>query len=155
MNGHLRSITEMNTVWFRNSLDGVDEEQAWRRVAAGANSFGYVALHVADARYFFAKMLGLEVPNPLLPFTKGIRNIDEMKEHPALEQILAAWNGLADELHDFVAMVDVARELEHRFPSGDKTAGGLILFSVHHDAYHIGQLSLLRKALGLKATRLM
>jgi uncharacterized damage-inducible protein DinB len=155
MNGHLRSITEMNTSWFRNSVEGVSEEQAWRRVVEGTNSLGYVALHVADARAYFAKMIGLEMPNPLSSFTKGIRNIEEMREHPTLAQILEAWNRLADELHDYVAMVDAARAVEHRFPSGDKTVAGLILFTAHHDAYHIGQMSLLRKALGLKATRLM
>lgn len=155
MNAHLRSITEMNTFWFVNSLDGVDEEQAWRRIADDTNSLGYVAMHVTDARYFFARLCGLEVPSPLAQFTKGIRTIDEMKEHPSLAQIRDAWVAFADELHDYVAMVDLEREVEHKFPSGDKTVGGLLLFAVHHDAYHIGQMSLLRKTLGLPATKLM
>jgi uncharacterized damage-inducible protein DinB len=155
MNAHLRSIAEMNTFWFLNSLDGVSEEQAWRRTADNANSLGFVALHVADARYFFAKTAGLELPNPLQQYTKGIHTIDEMKEHPTLDQIRDAWNTLAAELHDYIAMVDVERELAHRFPSEDKTVGGFLLFAIHHDAYHIGQLSMLRKTLGLSATKLM
>lgn len=155
MNAHLRSITEMSTAWFLNSLDGVSEEQAWRRTADNANSFGYVALHVANARYFFAKTAGLELANPLTQYTKGVRTNDELKDHPTLDQIRDAWNALAPELHDYIAMVDIERELDHRFPNTDKTVGGFLLFAIHHDAYHIGQLSMLRRTHGLNGTKLM
>lgn len=155
MNAHLRGIVEMNTFWFVNSLDGVSEDQAWRRVADGANSLGFVAMHATEARYYFARLCGLDLPSPLLPFTKGVRTIDQMREHPSVAEIRGAWVALAHELHDYVAMVDIEREVEHTFPSGDKTVGGLLLFGVHHDAYHIGQMSMLRKTLGLPATKLM
>lgn len=155
MNSHLRSITEMNTFWFINSLDGVDEQQAWQRTADNANSFGFVALHVANARYGLARMAGLEVENPLAPFMKDVKKIDDLREQPTVAQIRDAWNALAPELHDYVAMVDIERELEHRFPIEDKTIGGIVLFIIHHDGYHIGQLSMLRKTLGLPGTKLM
>jgi uncharacterized damage-inducible protein DinB len=156
MNGHLRSITEMNTAWFLNSVEGVDDEQAWRRTAENVNNFGFVALHVANARYGLARMAGLDgIENPLAPYMKGVKTIDDLQEHPTVAQIRDAWTALAPEFHDYVAMVDVERELEHRFPVEDKTVGGLLLFIVHHDGYHIGQLSMLRKTLGLTATKLM
>lgn len=155
MNGHLRSIAEMNTFWFLNSLDGVSDDQAWQRTA-DANSFGFVALHVANARYGLARLAGLDgIENPLLPFTKDVKKIDDLREQPALSQIRDAWTFLADELHDYIALVDVERPLEHRFPSEDKTVGGVLLFLIHHDGYHIGQLSMLRKTFGLPGTRLM
>ncbi|HEX7833084.1 MAG TPA: DinB family protein [Thermoanaerobaculia bacterium] len=156
MNAHLRSITEMNTAWFLNSVDGVGEEQAWNRTADNANSFGFVALHVANARYGLARLAGLDgIANPLQPYMKDVKTIDDLREQPTIAQIRDAWTALAPELHDYVAMVDVERPLEHRFPLDDKTVGGLLLFIIHHDGYHVGQLSMLRKTLGLSGTKLM
>jgi uncharacterized damage-inducible protein DinB len=155
MNSHLRSIAETNTIGFLNSLEDVSEEQAWTRTADKTNSLGFIALHTASARYGLAKTAGLDdLTNPLLQYTKDVKNIDELRAHPTLAEIREAWTALADEFHDYVAMVDIERPLEHRFPVDDKTVGGVLLFIIHHDAYHIGQLSMLRKSLGLTATKL-
>jgi len=40
-----------------------------------------------------------------------------------------------------------------RFPIDDETVLGEIAFLVQHDSYHIGQVALLRRQLGLPAMR--
>ncbi len=40
-----------------------------------------------------------------------------------------------------------------KMPVNDDTLGGMLAFIMHHEAYHIGQLSLLRRILGKEAMK--
>ena len=152
----LAEIFRLNTRLLHNCLDGLTEAQARARPVADANSAAFVAAHVADSRFAIAAWLGVSLANPLSAALAGARGIDEVRELPALAEILAAWDAASRTIEARLAALTPA-ELDapapQRFPAGGPTLLGALAFLAQHDSYHVGQLALLRKAAGLPAMR--
>jgi uncharacterized damage-inducible protein DinB len=148
----LTSILRLNTKLFRNCLDGITDEQAVSRPSSTTNSAAFVAAHVADARFYLLTLLGAQQPNPLAVYLEGARSIDDLKECPSLDVIQRAWTDASHALRDRLDVMTTA-ELDSpvttRFPLVDQTALGALTFLVQHDTYHIGQLALLRRHVGV------
>jgi uncharacterized damage-inducible protein DinB len=152
----LTSILRLNTKLLRNCLDGLTDEQAAVRPSPATNSAGFIAAHVADARFYLLTLLGAPQPNPLSAYLEGAKSIDDVKEFPPLDAIHRAWTDASHALRDRLDMMsaaELAATVGTRFPMADQTVLGALTFLVQHDTYHIGQLALLRKHLGFPAMR--
>lgn len=148
----LADMLRLNTKLFRNCLEGMTEEQARTRPSDSGNHAAFVALHVADSRFFLLRALGDETPNPLAPFVEGMRTLEDVTVWPTLDEIRSAWTAASHALRARLesltaAGLDTAPAV--RAP-GDSTFEALT-FMVQHDSYHVGQLSLLRSQVGLPA----
>jgi uncharacterized damage-inducible protein DinB len=149
----LAEVLRLNTKLFRNCLDGLTDEQAAVRPSPGTNSAAFIAAHVADSRYFILKVIGDTRPSPLGQYLKGAKGIDDVKQCPPLAQTLAAWTDASHAIRDRLAALtadELDASLTTRLPAV-QTVLGVLAFLVQHDSYHIGQLSLLRKYVGLPA----
>jgi uncharacterized damage-inducible protein DinB len=149
----LAEVLRLNTKLFRNCLDGLTDEQAAVRPSPGTNSAAFIAAHVADSRYFILKVIGDARPSPLGPYLKGAKGIDDVKQCPPLAETLAAWTAASHAIRDRLAALtadELDASLTTRLPAV-QTVLGVLAFLVQHDSYHIGQLSLLRKYVGLPA----
>lgn len=147
----LSDILRLNTKLFRNCLDGMSDEQANVRPAAG-NSAVFVAAHVADSRFFLLKVLGADLANPLAPYLAKAKCIDDVKQFPALSEIHSAWTAASHALRgrlDSISPSEWDERCGQRFPAADQTLIGALTFLVQHDSYHVGQLALLRRQAGL------
>ena len=152
----LTEILRLNTRLFRNCLDGITDEQAARRPSASTNSAGFVAAHVAEARFYLLGLLGVNEPSPLAPYLDGARGLNDVKQLPSLAETQRAWttasHALRDRLDSLTATeLDARIECPFPLPITDLTTISLLTFFVQHDSYHIGQLALLRKHAGLPA----
>ena len=152
----LTEILRLNTKLFRNCLDGVTDEKAAMRPSASTNSAAYIAVHVAESRFFLLKMLGAEQASPLAGYLDGVRGIDDVKRFPAVADIQRAWTTASHALRDRLdtmtaAELDASIASPFPLPISDPTTLSLLTFFVQHDSYHIGQLALLRKHAGLPA----
>jgi len=154
--GPLSEILRLNTKLFRNCLDGVSDEAAAIRPSASTNSAAFVAAHVTDSRFYLLKALGAEQPNPLADYLEGARSIDDVKRVPPLAEIQRAWTtasrALRDKL-DSMTAPELDARIESPFPMDNPTPLSLLAFFVQHDSYHVGQLALLRKHVGLPAMK--
>jgi uncharacterized damage-inducible protein DinB len=149
----LANLLELNTRLFLSCLEGIDEDAAQRRPGGNVNHMAFVALHVADARWFLSRQLGCDVPNPFAAFPEleQARGIDDIVEYPPLGTIRGAWEGIGSVLANrlsTVSLEELGAKPTHEFPIGDPTVLGMITFLVGHECHHIGQLGLLRKHLG-------
>jgi len=151
----------LHTRLFNNVLEGVEESHGGKRMSEQVNHLQWIAGHLTNARYNYTSMIGL---NKIFPYKElyvdptkpppGNREIDSSIKYPSLKEILALWNAVAP---DFVAGVSkltdeqVAAELPFSTPIGDKTMLGFFGFLTSHESYHIGQMSIIRKYLGLDA----
>ena len=152
----LADILRLNTVLFRNCLDGLNDRQAAVRPSNGTNSAAFIAAHLASSRFFLLKTLGVDEPDPLAPYLDGRKGIDECAQLPSLREIDAAWTQGAHLLRDRLEALtpgDIDRPSSMKFPLANGTLLGTLTFLVQHDSYHVGQLSLLRKYAGLPAMR--
>ena len=148
----LAAILDLNTDLLFNCCDGLSEADAARRLSDGGNSVVFLAAHLAYSRHYVAGRLGLPAAdNPLAPYLDGKKGIDDVSELPPLQEILSAWEAIGSHLVTSLESLDaeaLARHAPHRFPIAGDNPLTLLTFFVQHDAYHVGQVSILRRQLG-------
>ena len=152
LESHRRAL-RMNTKLLGNCFAEVGDDLARRRLSEHTNNMAFLAMHLVDVRYFLSRYLGGDAESPFHALLDPIRSIDELREYPSLESILSAWGaslGVVDERMSTLGPEDVDHIREPQFPTGASRLDG-ITFLVEHESYHIGQLALLRRLLGLPA----
>jgi hypothetical protein len=144
-------ILELNAALFRRALDGVDQAAAERRPNDYTNSLAFIACHALDTRFYLMKLAGHERTNPWQTLFDAATDISSMTEFPPLYEVLAEW----DELHEAtlaclaeMTLAELDAESEARFPTEDRSILGAIAFLAFHEAYHVGQMGLVRKYFG-------
>lgn len=158
MNPRLASISQiidLNTWLLHNCLDGVDDALANRRLTADTNSLAFLAAHLTDSRHFICKRAGREFPHPLGDALEKGKTLDELGPLPPLAEIIAAWATVSAELRALLESLDEAALAQpaYQFPGSDGTLFGMLNFLTQHDSYHVGQMSILRRQLGLPAMK--
>lgn len=153
MNPRLRphlAVFELNTSLLLAVLQDVRADRGWVQPAGTAGMPG-IAVHVLDARNFLAQLLSVEMADPLLRSIRGAKRVEDLGTVPSPASIASLWltlsrrvrpvlQGLPDEALDAPA--------PQEFPVSDSSFLGAVAFLLQHEAYHIGQLSVLRKAAG-------
>ena len=143
--------------WYRNALDGITDEESKKRTD-GVNTINWLAAHLLVIRYGLCKRLGYTGPEfPYVDLYADItkpppnaRTFDNSVEYPSLETILHYWDSVAEHLEGALQQLpDEALYSEApRTPLGGNTLMDALGFMVIHESYHLGQISLLRRALG-------
>ncbi|HEX4931880.1 MAG TPA: DinB family protein, partial [Gemmatimonadaceae bacterium] len=150
----LAHLVALNTRLFGSCLDGLTDEQAHVRVADGTNHIAFLAAHMVESRYWALSLLGVTLENPLAPALAGARTLDDVKDPLPLDATRGAWATVSEALHRAMEtasgeQLDAPSKLP--IPGVQQTILGAIAFVIQHDAYHLGQLSLLRRQLGMPA----
>jgi uncharacterized damage-inducible protein DinB len=153
----LHATLRLNTALLLNCLDDLDDAQATRRVTPDTNSIVFLVAHLIDARHFLAKLAGAPLePNPVAAVLGDARGIDDVGELPPLAELRPAWRAIGEHLAAVVAGLSTAQlatPIAQRFPEADGTVRGAIGFLLQHDSYHLGQVALLRRQMGLPGMR--
>jgi len=152
----LAAIFELDTTLLRNCVGDLTDAQANHRLLGGGNSIAFLVAHMADARYYLAGVLGAPLDNPLSPALAEARSVDDVVHMPPLAELLDAWDDVSRHLSQVFQGLTSARlgavsPLEVPIPGG--TVLHAIAFLAQHDSYHLGQVSFLRRQLGLPAMR--
>lgn len=144
-------ILGLNAALFRRALDGVDQASAEKRPNGKTNSLGFIACHALDARFYLMRMCGHEMTNPWQELFDATADIDNLPELPPVYELMTVW----DELHEAsvahlsdLTAVELDAEAPTQFPTEDPSLLGAIAFLSFHEAYHVGQMGLIRKFLG-------
>ena len=146
---------ELHTRLWTNCMADVDQAAAWTSLSPQGNTFGFIALHLVDARYYLARYLGASCDSPFTERYKDARASSDIAEgdRPELEELRASWgeaSGILVRRMTELEIEDLERESATRFPLSGTVVDGLA-FLLHHEAYHIGQMGLARRILGLSA----
>jgi uncharacterized damage-inducible protein DinB len=148
----LAEIFRMNTTLFRNCIAGMTDEHARHRIGQRTNNAGFIVLHVVDARFHLARLLGGDIVNPYGDQFESVRALEDIKELPPLTELTEAWDEAS------VAVMNALQQAEQeglrksapaKLPISDESILGAIAFFAQHESYHLGQLGFLRKELGL------
>ena len=152
----IASAFRLHTRLYHNCLEGVDDEAALRRPNERTNHMALIALHLVDARHLAARTIGAEARHPFAALLQDARGIDNVVAIPPLIEIRDAWDqvsaALEARLHALTPE-ELAAPPAQRFPGDDPTLAGAMAFLATHDAYHVGQMALLRKFLGFGPMR--
>lgn len=144
----LKFVAGMSGYIVRQVIDGITEEECARRPQPAGNSMGWVLGHIVFYRNTTMDLLGMPrvwTDAEAWPFERGVR--PEEKPLPALrlsklmqdfdrsqERMVAGIERLSD--------AELAREVD------GSTLGEKLAKWQFHEAYHVGQLGLLRRLLG-------
>ena len=135
-------------------MSGMNEAQALARPSSSTNNAAFIAAHVTDARFALLRVLGVDIVSPLARALDGAKSIDDLTEMPLRSDVEDAWTLAARALRDRLETItaeELAAQSSTTLPLLDKSVLAVATFLVHHDTYHVGQLSLLRKYVGLPA----
>lgn len=156
----LHAMLRLHTRLFLNCFDEVSDETARLRPNEDTNSMAFIALHMHDARHYLAKFVGMEETNPFEQITAAARSIDEIEIYPSLAEMRTAWLEVTAALDrgfrelDSEFLSQPPPKVEFEFPFEDRSLLDGIGFLLHHEAYHLGQLALLRRIHRLPAMSL-
>lgn len=141
----------LDTDLLLNALEDVTDAEANRRVIHGVNPIAFLVAHLTDARHFLVRLLGHASDNPLAPHLADARSADDVTWLPPLEELRAHWRDAGRRLAEALEAAgpgELAREAPTPFLAEDHTILGAVTFLAQHDAYHLGQVAMLRRALG-------
>ncbi len=146
---------DLHTRLLNNVLEGIDESETHTRMNDHVNHLKWLAGHLTHTRFSYNKLVQLE-PKPFYKelFGPGSQ-INPDIDYPSIEGIKEDWNAISakiSEALDNLPAEALAGEAP-RVPFGKGTLGDYLDFIPHHEAYHIGQMSILRRFLGKEAIK--
>jgi len=162
MNNYLLAQFDFHHRLYNNVLDGFSDAEANARMHddTNLNYVKYVAGHLLQSQYGFARLAGLQIQpkwSDLFAPAGQTRARDDVA-YPELDAIKSEWNTLYPDIHNrFSALTSEALNATAPEPFGSLFAGntdfgntvaGVWAFLIHHQAYHIGQIALLRRGFG-------
>lgn len=125
---------------FKEVLHGVDSKKAVFAIAGGTNSIWMLVAHLTYWRTMVVNRLtGSDNPPPFPDFLLH-DNLDEENWRQALHDFEAAYHLLRNAIHHFNA-----ENLDKPSAKKAQTNYEMIMGCLQHDAYHLGQMMLLKK----------
>ena len=152
----LATQLDLQTRLFNNVLDGISDAEADDRFGGDVNPIKWIAGHLTSMRYGLGQLAQLDEQDPYPELFSHGKSFREDAEYPSIEAIKANWNRISDRLSAGLRHLPapvLSSPAPANVPVPDDTLGGMLAFLMHHEAYHIGQMSLQRRLLGKKAMK--
>lgn len=149
----IRDIFRSNEGLFRAALGGVDGV-TWLERSGEANHLAFLAVHLTGARYYIVNFLGGSAQDPLERYHEKARSIDDIAEFPPPPEVLDAWETVVPLLETSLTEATAAfleGDSGLPFPTPGPTWLDALSFLAQHEAYHLGQMCLIRRIHGLPA----
>jgi uncharacterized damage-inducible protein DinB len=148
----ITSQFDLHTRLFRNVLEGITDDAAATQHSPNANHIKFLAGHLVHTRLMLVGYVGLPGDDRFSQFDK---NIAPRATYLPMAEILAKWDEIAGPISAGISKMsaeDWAGTAPFPTPTGT-TMADFLAFLMHHEAYHIGQLGILRKFAGKEAMK--
>jgi len=153
---------DLHDVLFNNAIDNINDDEANKCIVEPLNSIKWLAGHLLWAQRSLIRIGGAQVEIPWTGhFLTAQGSTEEERkmpkgEFPTIEQIRNKWNETSVAIREGLAnlpeeALNAVIEGRHPVTPFDNTVAGLWAFINDHQAYHIGQIGILRRALGKDA----
>ncbi|HSE40644.1 MAG TPA: DinB family protein [Acidobacteriota bacterium] len=147
----LHSLNFSDIVINRN-LEGINHQESLIKPQPDGHNFNWVLGHIVRTRNEILQLLGKE---PLYPETKfDLYSPKEYTDEKAVkvEELREAFNRLQKELKNSIESI-APEKLQHRASLSpekrlDDTVGSILATILWHEAYHAGQLGIIRRLVG-------
>jgi len=155
MKNQLLTQFDLHHKLYNNVLDGFTDEETNQRLHADSkmNHVKYLAGHLLNAQYGLAMLAGIDptIKWDNLFAAAGQSAARDDIEYPAIEKINREWNGMYEKTREGLQKLTV-EDMDGKPPApADElfpTVGEMWAFLNHHQAYHIGQVGILRRGFG-------
>ena len=137
---------------FLDGLVGDFTEADWQVCDPAGHNARWIVGHLAATRFRALELAGLPVVKPdwAAAFAMGTAAADvprDLDPKPLIQSFHAAQADLAGRW-EALTPADLAKPIGRTLPNGSDNVGGALRFMAWHEAYHLGQLGLLRRLAG-------
>lgn len=152
---NIEGMFKANTEIVNRAIADIGTDDWFRKPGDDSNHLMWLMGHIVVHRGKTLKTLGVEWEPSWAPlFLRGTERVADA-EYPSAEEMQNAWQKVSEELS--AALSDPSAEkLTQAAPKGppsfDGKISGTVAFFAFHDAYHVGQVSFLKKWLGYGRT---
>ena len=151
----LKTQFDLHTRLFNNVTEGITDEESNTRTHGLINHIKWIAGHMLHSRLnTITKVTGGQPDDTYgAQFGRGM-TIDHNAPYPSMEEITSKWNAVSPAISERINNIPeevLASKSPVQAPVADDTIRGLFSFLLSHEAYHVGQLGILRKMVGKEA----
>jgi len=151
----LKAQFDLHTRLFNNATAGISDSEANTRNDDHVNHVKWIAGHLLNTRLgSFSRVAGLQPDESYAAqFGRG-NSLDVNATYPSIDEIRNRWNEVSAGISEGISKIPeqvLQAPSNAQVPIADTTVNGLVSFLVSHEAYHIGQLGILRKLIGKEA----
>ena len=142
----IHQLLEVHTRLYHNVNEGMDNHLL-ERPNEMTNHVAWLAGHLVSARYLMLNALGLDVQEPYPGLFAQGKGLEQGADYPDLQTLRKCWSEVSGILLKAVADAgdeSLSGKAPFATPTGE-TVGEFLNFFVHHEAYHLGQLGILRR----------
>ena len=144
-------LLEFNHQLFIEKIRSLTDQQAMDRPSTNANPILWIAGHLTNSRVHISELLGGKLEYPWMPLFKDA--FDPEAKYPGLGELDQAWQEASKHIHERLKTcteADLSEEISYQLPHGQKDLRGALVFWLYHEAWHLGQISYLRKCQGME-----
>ena len=152
--GSIVDQLNLQTRLFKNVISGIDDEAAHKKLEGSPNHAVWITGHLVSSRYDLANMIGITDKEPFPELFGNRTGIQQDVKYPSMNVLTKGWDEIGKKLTKRLSEMtdeELDKPLPFAIPSANNTILGLAAFISHHEAYSIGQLSIIRRFLGLNA----
>ena len=143
---------KFNSMVLSLTTSDLKNEDAGHRLRGGqGSSVSFLIGHLLSSRYGILKMLDAGEENPFAEQFGRNAESQDVSNYPDISELSQAWTALSDSFHaalEGASDEQLLAPAPEGFPTEDQTMRGAISFLSWHEAYHVGQIGLLRTELG-------
>jgi hypothetical protein len=147
---------------YNNVLEGFTDEESNRRLHGNENMnhVKNLAGHLLNSQYGFGFLAGLRIPVKwnVLFAAMGQSEAKDQFPYPSIEEIKTEWNTIYEPAWEALNLLSFddfnktpPKPVDKVFEDSlffENTIAGFMTFLNHHQAYHIGQIGILRRGFG-------
>ena len=144
------AFNDRTLVMLAEGMEAAD--WACRPSESGGNTAHWILGHLSVSRRYLARKLGAEIPEDGWETRFGMNaEAGDTADYPAPDALLEDFDASGKTIARLLTELDAqaaAVEWGSKFPDGGKTIAEGARFLHFHEAYHLGQLGLLRRICG-------
>jgi hypothetical protein len=142
-------LYDTHTDLFPNVIEGISDEDAHNRLNTKANHVAWLTGSLVQQRFEIANLLGSDIKQAANELFKDYQGIKDNVTYPPLSAFKPDWEKITPVLRELLA--DISDEkLDKIFETQEMSMPyfDLIAFTIHREAYFIGQIGLWRRLMG-------
>ena len=150
-------LYDMQTTFYHSVLDGINDEDALKRLDTKANHINWLAGSLLQERFELANLLGVDLKSSADELFKHHQGIKDEK-YPTLDTYKDQWNTISPILREkLLNVTDEELDKVIDFPVEQMSFPlfEMVSFNSYREANCIGQIALWRRLLGYDAMKYM
>ena len=149
----LIDLYNLNTNLINKTLENLSDDIAHKRVNDTGTSLHWIIGHIANSRHNVGGLFNAGTKFEKSDLFNGGTPLKEPSEYPPIKEIKKIFEDVSEKFMKRIEELtddDINKKLENKLPVKDDTMLAAISFFSLHESYHVGQLSYIRKQLGME-----